>query len=195
MPVEGEDVVLGDRAPVDIARRADLGPALDAGEQPLDARPVAADAVAVEFVFVNDQAADGSRTQNPSRPAGTRMAGDPGSVRVLPEHRHQVFGAGEDEDVRLLGVEVLRQALVGLARDRRAAKGSSRSRTGRCRRRSRRTARAAGRSPSGPGWWRSARVIEPVPVTGLAANFSPMPRMAPPPLGKLIAGAEVEKGC
>ena len=26
--------------------------------------------------------------------------------------------------------------------------------------------------------------MEPVPVTGLAANFSPMPRTAPPPLGK-----------
>src|SRR5690242_16810318 len=35
--------------------------------------------------------------------------------------------------------------------------------------------------------------IEPVPVTGLAANFSPMPRMAPPPLGRTMAGAEVEK--
>jgi hypothetical protein len=33
-------------------------------------------------------------------------------------------------------------------------------------------------------------VIEPVPVTGLAANFSPMPRIAPPPLGKEIDGAE-----
>ena len=31
--------------------------------------------------------------------------------------------------------------------------------------------------------------IEPVPVTGLAANFSPIPRMAPPPLGRLMAGA------
>ena len=31
-------------------------------------------------------------------------------------------------------------------------------------------------------------VIEPVPVTGLAANFSPMPRIAPPPLGNEIAG-------
>src|SRR5688500_82368 len=31
--------------------------------------------------------------------------------------------------------------------------------------------------------------IEPVPVTGLAVNFSPMPRMAPPPLGKVIAGS------
>jgi hypothetical protein len=28
--------------------------------------------------------------------------------------------------------------------------------------------------------------IEPVPVTGLAANFSPIPRMAPPPLGNWI---------
>ena len=32
-------------------------------------------------------------------------------------------------------------------------------------------------------------VIEPVPVTGLAANFSPMPRMAPPPLGRDMVGA------
>ena len=32
-------------------------------------------------------------------------------------------------------------------------------------------------------------VIAPVPVTGLAANFSPMPRMAPPPLGSEIEGA------
>ena len=31
--------------------------------------------------------------------------------------------------------------------------------------------------------------IEPVPVTGLAANFSPMPRIAPPPLGREIEGA------
>src|SRR4051812_37362931 len=35
--------------------------------------------------------------------------------------------------------------------------------------------------------------IDPVPVTGLAANFSPMPRMAPPPLGKLIVGADTLK--
>jgi hypothetical protein len=31
--------------------------------------------------------------------------------------------------------------------------------------------------------------IEPVPVTGLLENFSPMPRMAPPPLGSEIVGA------
>jgi len=26
--------------------------------------------------------------------------------------------------------------------------------------------------------------MDPVPVTGLAANFSPVPRMAPPPFGR-----------
>jgi hypothetical protein len=34
-------------------------------------------------------------------------------------------------------------------------------------------------------------VIEPVPVTGFAANFSPIPRMAPPPLGREIDGVEI----
>ena len=29
---------------------------------------------------------------------------------------------------------------------------------------------------------------DPEPVTGLTANFSPMPRIAPPPFGKAIAG-------
>ena len=33
--------------------------------------------------------------------------------------RHQIFGAGQHEDIRVLGVDVLRQPLVGLARDRR----------------------------------------------------------------------------
>jgi hypothetical protein len=32
-------------------------------------------------------------------------------------------------------------------------------------------------------------LIEPVPVTGFAANFSPVPRTAPPPLGREIEGA------
>jgi hypothetical protein len=32
-------------------------------------------------------------------------------------------------------------------------------------------------------------VTDLVPVTGLAANFSPMPRRAPPPLGSVICGA------
>jgi hypothetical protein len=34
-----------------------------------------------------------------------------------------------------------------------------------------------------------------VPFAELVWNFSPNPRMAPPPLGKLIAGGEVEKDC
>jgi hypothetical protein len=32
-------------------------------------------------------------------------------------------------------------------------------------------------------------VSDPVPVTGLAPNFSPLPRMAPPPFGSWIEGA------
>jgi len=31
-------------------------------------------------------------------------------------------------------------------------------------------------------------VMLPVPVTGVAVNFSPMPRIAPPPLGSEMAG-------
>jgi hypothetical protein len=31
-------------------------------------------------------------------------------------------------------------------------------------------------------------VIEPVPVAALAENFSPIPLIAPPPLGRLITG-------
>ena len=49
LAVEGEDVVLGDRAPVHVAGIVDVGPALDAGEQTLDARAVAADAIAIDM--------------------------------------------------------------------------------------------------------------------------------------------------
>ncbi len=38
----------------------------------------------------------------------------------------------------------------------------------------------------------------PVPVTGFIENFSPIPRIAPPPLGNEICGVgvdEVEEGC
>jgi hypothetical protein len=38
------------------------------------------------------------------------------------------------------------------------------------------------------------KVIAPLPVTGLAANFSPIPRIAPPPLGSVIAGAAGDEG-
>jgi len=36
-------------------------------------------------------------------------------------------------------------------------------------------------------------VIEPVPLTGFASNFSPRPRIAPPPFGSVIAGGEITK--
>ena len=54
------------------------------------------------------------------------------------------------------------------------------------------------RGEQGPDLARSGVVSmgtdsEPVPVTGLAANFLPMPRMAPPPLGRLVAGDAVAK--
>src|SRR4051812_41115530 len=37
-------------------------------------------------------------------------------------------------------------------------------------------------------------VTAPVPVAGLAANFSPMPRIAPPPLGSATAGGVARCG-
>ena len=40
-----------------------------------------------------------------------------------------------------------------------------------------------------PGLVRIGRVKPEVPVTGLAANFSPIPRIAPPPLGSDTLGA------
>ena len=48
---------------------------------------------------------------------------------------------------------------------------------------------SCGPNPDRPGLMAIGRVIEPVPVTGLAANFSPIPRIAPPPLGSEICGA------
>src|SRR5262245_42451411 len=47
------------------------------------------------------------------------MAGDPGSINVAPVFGYQVLGAREDEDVRVLCVDVLRQAFVSIAGDRR----------------------------------------------------------------------------
>ena len=46
---------------------------------------------------------------------------------------------------------------------------------------------SCGPNPERPGEVAIGTVMDPVPVTGFAANFSPRPRIAPPPLGKLIA--------
>lgn len=52
---------------------------------------------------------------------------------------------------------------------------------------------SCGPKPERPGLVAMGTDIEPVPVTGLAANFSPMPRMAPPPLGNWIVGVEASE--
>ena len=46
-----------------------------------------------------------------------------------------------------------------------------------------------GPNPERPGDVAIGTLREPVPVTGFAANFSPMPRTAPPPFGKDNCGA------
>src|SRR5437879_5112138 len=43
---------------------------------------------------------------------------------------------------------------------------------------------SCGPKPDLPGLVAIGTDMEPVPVTGFTANFSPMPRMAPPPFGK-----------
>ncbi len=97
LAVECGDVVPGDRAPMHIAV-APACPAFDAGEQPLDARAVATNGIVL----------------------GPDLAGNdvalPLSVNFF-ERRNQVFGAGQDEDVRLVGVPVLGQPLVRLTGD------------------------------------------------------------------------------
>src|SRR5215208_5558801 len=45
-----------------------------------------------------------------------------------------------------------------------------------------------GPKPERPGDVKIGTVRDPVPVTGLAANFSPMPRIAPPPFGNATTG-------
>src|SRR3954463_15910168 len=51
---------------------------------------------------------------------------------------------------------------------------------------------SCGPKPERPGLVAIWIVSEPVPVTRLAANFSPMPRIAPPPLGSETEGTLVE---
>src|SRR5258706_13125925 len=50
---------------------------------------------------------------------------------------------------------------------------------------------SCGPKPERLGLVASGTDMDPVPVTGLAANFSPMPLIAPPPLGNEIAGGAV----
>ena len=47
----------------------------------------------------------------------------------------------------------------------------------------------AGSSPDRPRLSGSGTEIDPVPVAGFAENFSPIPRIAPPPFGREMDGA------
>jgi len=47
----------------------------------------------------------------------------------------------------------------------------------------------AGSSPDRPRLSGSGTEIDPVPVAGFAENFSPIPRIAPPPFGRERDGA------
>ncbi|OEU61971.1 MAG: hypothetical protein BBJ57_05765 [Desulfobacterales bacterium PC51MH44] len=47
---------------------------------------------------------------------------------------------------------------------------------------------SCGPKPERPGDVTIGTLRDPVPVTGLAANFSPMPRIAPPPFGSDMEG-------
>src|SRR5262245_62078005 len=47
---------------------------------------------------------------------------------------------------------------------------------------------SCGERSARPGEVKIGRLRDAVPVTGLAWNFSPMPRIVPPPLGREMAG-------
>src|SRR5215204_714063 len=78
------------------------------------------------------------------------------------------------------------QPCVGLARDLRQAERPAEAQGAIAR--SRIVVQGKLRTETGPGVQAIGTDMEPVPLTGLAANFSPMPRMAPPPFGSEIDG-------
>ena len=101
-----------------IAGLADPAPALDARKLSLDARPVAAHPVAIDLFLVDHQVS--GRITDPGTLVIASMAfmpGNPGTVRVLPIDRHQIFGTRQEKDVRFRIVLVLRQPLVRLSGD------------------------------------------------------------------------------
>ena len=82
--VDREDVVFRDRAPVGVAV-GDARPAFDAGEQSLDAGPVAFDQVAVARLFVEDHL--------------SLLIASPVAIWIFLVDRDQVLGTGEDVDI------------------------------------------------------------------------------------------------
>ncbi len=100
--VDRGDVVVADDAPVRRARLP-VRPALDAGEQPLHARPVAVD----------------------RHPGDALLVHLTGAVRQ--QDGDQVLGAGQREDVGLGAALIARQPLVGPAGHRRQVQGPAES--------------------------------------------------------------------
>src|SRR5262249_34699453 len=88
----GGGVGLGNGTPVHVAIRLAC-PALDAGEEPLDAWAVAADEVAIMGLLIEDRVSLGIPDQI--------------ALWILLEHRHQILCAGQDENVRLVSIVVL----------------------------------------------------------------------------------------
>ena len=107
--IEGEDVLLGDGAPVHVAGVGDAGPALDAGEKPLDAGPVARDAIG--------DAIDSSGRERLALPFPTD----------LDHHGNKILRSGKNEYIRVLGIDIPRKPFVGLARDLRRSERPAKS--------------------------------------------------------------------
>src|ERR1051325_10364952 len=78
-------------------------PTFDTCKQPLDPGPVALDQVAVTRLLVSNQI--------------SLLVANPASIGILLEDRHKILCSRQDEDIRFLGVVVLRQPLVRLSRD------------------------------------------------------------------------------
>ena len=103
---------------MDIAWPTDLAPALDADEDALGPRAIAAYQVACDFVLMDDQTAGRIADPEAYRVAlMSRMGSDPGPICVLSIDRNQIFGAREHKNIRVDGVEVRRQPLVGFSGD------------------------------------------------------------------------------
>jgi hypothetical protein len=118
-------------------------------------------------------------------PCSTRLA-NPVAIDFLQD-RDQVLRTQENEFVGLRRVEIARQSLVGLAGNCGQRNAPSQSERPVARARIVRQGKLRSK-PERPGLVAMGTAIEPVPVTGLAANFSPIPRIAPPPLGSEMDG-------
>ena len=135
-----------------------------------------------------------SRPETPDATAVTDL--------VLAGHRQQILCAGEHEHVGLIGVAG--NAALGLPADRRNVKPptvAESALTGRrdvgehrLRGRTRERPAVAGSGSGSDSDSDSDSDSEALPVTGLAVNFSPSPRTAPPGVGSVTEGSTAPDG-